>query len=82
MTLEGCPRIAVLMMIDFVEDDIGRMSEDSSSDDDLWRTRIFFFFRENLVSGLENCMMLSMHMNFWSCFFWCFVMVIDYYYCI
>jgi hypothetical protein len=29
MTLEGCPRIAVLMMID----DIGRMSEDSSSDD-------------------------------------------------
>lgn len=27
------------------------MSEDSSSDDDLWRTRIFFFFRENLVSG-------------------------------
>jgi hypothetical protein len=34
MTSEGCPRIAVLMMIDFVEDDIGRMSEDSSSDDD------------------------------------------------
>jgi hypothetical protein len=78
MTLEGCPRIAVLMMID----DIGRMSEDSSSDDDLLRTRILFFFRENLVSGLENCMMLSMHMNFWSSFFWCFVMVIDYYYCI
>jgi hypothetical protein len=44
MTLEGCPRIAVLM-IDFVEDDIGRMSEDSSSDDDLWRTRILFFFQ-------------------------------------
>jgi len=33
MTSEGCTRIAVLM-IDFVEDDIGRMSEDSSSDDD------------------------------------------------